>query len=155
MTAVTRCRRAELIEERIMKKSSIQRPLFAVMVSALVLGALGGYPSAKGSACQAISTVWTIASTYIDGTTANRIYSDGLGNYVDGGSGVTASIKACSTSDAVLIVGSGRQLDFNLTGALLAGQPPAWTSNGPFASSPPRVKNCSGSPCTLLNIQNV
>src|SRR3954466_954321 len=135
-------------------KKRMQASLFVATVSALVIGTLGGQPAAKG-ACQNISTVWTLASTYVDGTTGSRLYGDGLGAYMDGSSGVAAVINACSTGDAVLTPGSSRQLDFNVAGALLNGQPPAWTQSGAFASPPPRTKNCGGSPCTLLNIQNV
>src|SRR5690349_2471650 len=116
----------------------------AVAFASLLVIVLGENPAAKAAACQEISTVWTLSSTYVDGTTASRIYSDGLGPYVDG-SGATARIRSCSTDDAVLIMGS-RQLMFNFQGALLNGQPPAWTDGGPFASTPPRV-HCSGSPC--------
>jgi hypothetical protein len=136
-------------------KKRMQASLFAATVSALVIGTLGGQPAAKGAPCQAISTVWALASTYSDGITGSRVYGDGLGAYTDGSSGVSAVINACSTNDAVLIPGNNRQLDFNLAGALVTGQPPAWTQNGSFASPPPRTKNCAGSPCTLLNIQNV
>jgi hypothetical protein len=133
-------------------KNRVKMSAFAAALGALLLVMIGA-PAAKGAPCQEVSTVWTLSSTYVDGTTASRIYGDGLGSYVDG-SGVTARIKSCSTDDAVLTMGS-RQLMFNFQGALLSGQPPALTSAGPFASTPPKVKNCGGSPCTLLNIGNV
>ena len=44
---------------------------------------------------------------------------------------------------------------FNFQGAWLNGQPPAWTNDGSFGSTPPKVHNCGGSPCTLLNIGNI
>jgi hypothetical protein len=134
-------------------KNRIPMSGLAAAPVALLLVFLGGNPAAKAARCQEISTVWTLSSTYVDGTTASRIYGDGLGSYVDG-SGVTARIKSCSTNDAVLTMGN-RQLMFNVQGALLSGQPPAWTAGGPFASTPPKVKSCSGSPCTLLNIGNI
>jgi hypothetical protein len=125
----------------------------AVAFASLLIIVLGGNPAAKAARCQEISTVWTLSSTYVDATTASRIYSDGLGAYVDG-SGATARIRSCSTNDAVLIMGS-RQLMFNFQGAWMNGQPPAWTNDGPFGSTPPKVHNCGGSPCTLLNIGNI
>lgn len=125
----------------------------AAALASLLVIAVGGASAAKAAQCQEISTVWTLSSTYVDGTTASRIYSDGLGPYVDG-SGATARIRSCSTDDAVLIVGS-RQLMFNFQGAWLIGQSPEWTSGPAFASTPPKVRNCSGSPCTILNVANV
>src|SRR5262249_6954624 len=65
-----------------------------------------------------------------------------------------ARIKSCTSNDAVLTM-EGRQLMFNFQGALLSGQPPTWTNGAAFASTPPKVHSCSGSPCTLLNIGNI
>jgi hypothetical protein len=65
-----------------------------------------------------------------------------------------------------------RQVIFDFVGAFLGptysqppysqppySQPPAWTKgtpNGPaFASPPSKVRNCGGSPCTVLNIRNI
>jgi hypothetical protein len=134
------------------KKNWVQSSGFAAAVAGALVAA-GGSTSAKTGPCQEISTVWTLSSVYVDGTTASRIYSDGLGSYVDG-SGATARIRSCSTDDAVLIMGS-RQLVLNFQGALLSGQPPAWTSGPAFASTPPTVHSCAGTPCTLLNIGNI
>jgi hypothetical protein len=135
-----------------MKKNWMQSSALAVALAGVLIAA-GGSASAKGGPCQEISTVWTLNSVYVDGTTASRIYGDGLGPYVDG-SGATARIRSCSTDDAVLIMGS-RQLALNFQGALLGGQPPAWTTGPAFVSTPPKVHNCGGSPCTLLNIGNI
>jgi hypothetical protein len=46
---------------------------------------------------------------------------------------------------------------FNFAGAFLGtngSQPPSWT-NSAFASTPPGVNNCGGSPCNVLNIRNI
>jgi len=135
-----------------MKKNWMQSSGLAVAVAGALI-VMGGSAWAKAGPCQEISTVWTLSSVYVDGTTASRIYGDGLGTYVDG-SGATARIRSCSTDDAVLLMGS-RQLAFNFQGAFLSGQPPAWTTGPAFVSTPPKVHNCSGSPCTLLNIGNI
>jgi hypothetical protein len=130
---------------------------FAVGSVSMLLIALCQTAGARAGACRDISTVWTLSSVYTDGTTASRIYGDGLGSYTDGSSGVAATIKSCSTSDAVLSVGN-RQLVFNFAGAFLGtsySQPPAWTNGVAFASTPSKVKNCAGSPCTLLNIRDI
>jgi hypothetical protein len=106
--------------------------------------------------CSNISTVWTLNSTFVDGITGTRIYSDGA-TYVDGSRGVSASIK-CGTDDAVLIVGGTRKVMFNFAGAFLGtsgSNPPDWTNVGAFASTPPGVNNCGGSPCNVLNIRNI
>jgi hypothetical protein len=114
-----------------------------------------GAQVASAQHCQNISTVWTLNSTFVDGTTASRIYSDGS-TYADGSHGVSASIK-CGTNDAVLIVNSPRKIMIDLTGAFLGTSysTAPWVDSGPFGSTPSSVKNCGGSPCTLLNIRNV
>ena len=112
---------------------------------------------ATAAPCRDIPTVWTLNGTFGTTTTATRIYSDGA-SYSDGSEGVSATIKLCSgTNDAVLIVGGGRTILFNFGGAFLAAgstAAPVWTS-GAFASPPPKVRNCGGSPCTILNIRNI
>ena len=113
---------------------------------------------AAAAPCKNIPTIWTMSSTFIDNSTASRIYGDGT-PYTDGARGVSATIKICSgTHDAVLIVDSGRTILFNFGGAFLGASstaPPAWTSGAPFASTPTNVRTCAGSPCTLLNIRNI
>ena len=117
---------------------------------------------AAAAPCKDIPTVWTMSSTFIDNTTASRIYSDGS-SYTDGSQSVWATIKVCSgTYDAVLIVAanSARKIMFNFVGALLGASstaPPTWTAGAPFASPAPvaNPKECAGSPCTLLNIRNI
>jgi|SRR6516164_1726949 len=145
-------------------KNRKRRAGFAAALVSLFLITFAGNPATKAAGCTNISTVWTLSSTYTDGTTSapSRITSDMFyagGSpvpYVDG-SGVWATIKSCSTNDAVLIMQT-RQLIFNFLGAYVGGpQPPAWTSNSslnPFASTPPRA-HCGGSPCTVLNIGNI
>jgi len=117
-------------------------------------------PALAGPPCKDISTVWTLGGIQVvDGVqTATRIYSDGQ-TYADGQSGVIAHVFCSNTYDAVLQVGSGRTILFNLAGANLLDPsyppPPSWTANGPFASPPSPNFHCSGSPCTLLNIRNI
>jgi hypothetical protein len=115
-----------------------------------------GSQGLAAQSCKDISTTWTLSSTYVDGTTSTRIYSDGAA-YTDGSQGVSASIK-CGTDDAVLIPSSTRKVMYNFTGVFLGtsySPPPAWTAGGAFGSTPSTVKNCSGSPCTVVNIRNI
>jgi hypothetical protein len=118
------------------------------------------HPAWAHANCQDFSTVWTLGGTQvIDGVqTATRVYSDGQA-YTDRTTGVTAHIFCSNTFDAVLIVGSGRTIMLNLTAAYLLDSsyppPPAWTANGAFASPPSPHFNCSGSPCTVLNVRNI
>ena len=127
----------------------------ALIASAMALASVS---TALAGPCRDIPTTWTIASVFVDGTTATRIYGDGA-SYVDGSQGVMAAIKVCSgTNDAVLSMSTGRSVLFNLAGTSLDASPlpPAWASAGPFAS--PAVgnrKGCSGSPCTVVNIRNI
>ena len=126
--------------------------VFLVIAVALGLGT----QALAAQSCKDISTAWTLSSTFVDGTTASRVYSDGT-DYIDGGQGVSASIK-CGTDDAVLILSSSRKIMFNFAGAFLGtshSTPPSWTSGPAFGSTPSTVKNCGGSPCTLLNIRNI
>src|SRR5689334_13881134 len=123
------------------------------MTAASIAGVLVcGSAAARGAACTEISTVWTLFSTYVDGS-ASRIYGDGLGSYTDGTTGVTARIRSCSTNDAVLMLPDrgDRTVMYNFAGAFLGTSylnPPSWANGSPFASTPPTHKGgCSGSPC--------
>ncbi|MBI1786439.1 MAG: hypothetical protein HYR60_02670 [Acidobacteria bacterium] len=77
-----------------------------------------------------IPTQWTLNDYYVDGTTFNRIRSDSAGPYINGQSGVSASIQICNgTGDALLKTGSSRQLSFDF-GRMLASNAntPSWAS---------------------------
>jgi hypothetical protein len=120
--------------------------------------AIANYSNAAAP-CKDIETVWTLSSTFVDSVTPTRIYSDGS-SYANGANGISALIKSCSsgTNDAVLSVTSNRVVMFNFAGAFLGtsySAPPAWANSGPFASAPTNAKNCTGGPCTLLNIGNI
>jgi hypothetical protein len=88
---------------------------------------------------------WTISSTYVDGVTPNLVISDGGGSYVDGQSGIQATIKVCDgTNDAVM--------EFNSTVrsfSVLFTKPLATNS------STPRWASGSVSGQGVLNIRNI
>lgn len=84
---------------------------------------------AKPPACQDIPLVWTVHEFYVDGTTLNAIRSVG-GSYVQGESGVIATIQICNgTMDAVLQTGSSRQISFDFGTALaMNSATPGWAT---------------------------
>jgi hypothetical protein len=121
----------------------VRSSIFAIVLAFAVSGR-----AVAGQKCSNISTTWTLSSTFVDGTTATRIYSDGAS--------YSGSINSCSTSDAVLNISgnSGRVVMFNFAGNLLGysySAPPAWTG-APFGSG---RGQCGGSPCTTVNIRNI
>src|SRR5215475_7545550 len=69
--------------------------------------------SGAGSCNLDAPLVWTINPTYVDGITATLISGDGS-PYINGQSGVSATIKVCEgTNDAVLQLG-GKQRQFTV-----------------------------------------
>ena len=80
--------------------------------------------------CSDVSTAWTIQPYYADGLTRNAIQPDAGGAYINGKSGVTATIQICNgTNDAVLMAGSTRQISFNFINRLASNaQTPSWAS---------------------------
>ncbi len=92
--------------------------------------ALAPQLQAGKSSCSDVSTTWTIQPYYTDGITLNAIQPDAAGAYVNGKSGVTATIQICNGSnDAVLLAGSTRQISFNFSNRLASNtQTPSWAS---------------------------
>jgi len=72
---------------------------------------------------------WSIAPTYVDGTTPNLVLGDGS-DYVNGQSGVTATIKVCDgTNDAVLQLSSPRSFSVIFSKPLSTNSStPSWAS---------------------------
>ena len=86
---------------------------------------------------------WSIASTYVDGTTPNLVLGDGS-PYANGQSGVEATIKVCDgTNDAVLQLSSPRNV------SVIFSNPLATNSNTPSWASG------SVTGAGVLNIQNI
>jgi hypothetical protein len=111
----------------------------AALLPLLSFGGSGG-----GSCNLDVPLVWTIQSTYVDGMAATLITSDGS-PYVNGQSGVIATIKICEgTNDAVLQLGSRqRQFTVNFSQPLATNRStPAW-ANGPVGGQ------------GVLNVRNI
>jgi hypothetical protein len=121
-----------------------QKSVFAIVLALAISGR-----AVAAQKCTNIDATWTLYSTFVDGATATRIYSDGAP--YDG------TVNSCSTFDAVLNIysNSRRVVMFNFAGSLLGfsySAPPAWTG-APFAAG--AGKKCGGSPCLTLNIRNI
>ncbi|HKE21418.1 MAG TPA: hypothetical protein VKB88_03450 [Bryobacteraceae bacterium] len=102
---------------------------FRFLISCGLL-ALPVVAAGHGSCNLDVPLEWTIASTYVDGTTPNLIGSDGS-PYLNGQSGVAATIKVCDgTNDAVLQLESiARSFSVSFTRALATnGNTPSWAS---------------------------
>ena len=121
-------------------RSSVLAPM---AVLSLTLSATAGL--AHGGTCNLdLPLQWTVNPTYVDGLTANAITGDGS-PYVNGQSGVAATIKVCTgTNDAVLMLGSSARV-FSVSFA----KPLATTNNTPSWAN--GVVTGAG----ILNINNI
>ena len=102
--------------------------------------------AAHGGTCNLdLPLQWTLNPLYVDGATASAITGDGGGPYVNGQSGVSATIKVCTgTYDAVLS-NSSRTISFNFAKMLASSSnTPTWAGSGGTVTG-----------TGLLNIRNI
>ncbi|MDP8980615.1 MAG: hypothetical protein M3O35_08500 [Acidobacteriota bacterium] len=84
--------------------------------------------------CSELPAQWTINNTQLDGVTPSLITNDGSA-YVNGQSGVTATISTCGSNDAIVALsGSQRSIAFHFTAPLYTDQ---YTLSGLTGSTVP------------------
>jgi hypothetical protein len=93
------------------------RMTLAALIAALAAAA------APPNNCTTVPVQWTVNNTYIDGVTPSQVINDGSAAYVNGQSGVSASISTCGNNDAILaLTGSQRSVSFQFTEPLYTDQ---------------------------------
>jgi hypothetical protein len=79
--------------------------------------------AARPSTCTTSPVQWTVNNIYIDGVTPSQVTNDGSAAYINGQSGVTATISTCGNEDAVIaLTGSQRSVSFQFTAPLYTDQ---------------------------------
>lgn len=108
------------------------RMLKSILSASLLFStaALNPLAAANPNSCKDIATRWTVNEYYVDGITLNSIRGDGAGPFINGQSGVTATIQICNgTNDAVLMTGSSRKLSFSFDRMLASNSnTPSWAT---------------------------